>query len=93
MSRIHDDMDKLGYTKVAAQIALEKLKRKGFIDVEVRNIYDQFANESYDLSFYNLTDKAIDWIIENEDKLQLRIEHKQAELASHVQRPTDDIPF
>jgi len=40
VSRIHDDMDKLGYTKVAAQIALEKLRRKGFVDVEVRNIYD-----------------------------------------------------
>lgn len=68
---LKQDMTKAGYTEIATGIALQKLKRGGYINVA--SLYDERGEE---YTGWTLTDKGTDWLIANEDKLALRQQPK-----------------
>lgn len=74
ISQIETDMDRLGYTKAATRIALEKLRRKSFVEGHIEEVYDRMAEEQYNMTFFRLSERAVDWIIANETQLNLRTE-------------------
>lgn len=67
---IHTDMERAGFTKIAANIAMTKLLKNGYIKLDSRQ--DEYGNITHP---YSLTDKGQIWLLENEDKLVLRHEY------------------
>lgn len=83
--QISDDLDKMGYTKVAVQVAVEKLTRKKLIEIGEGQDHDEFSG-FYRYEGYRLTNLGTDWLVSNEGSLQLK------------EKPTrkdslDEIPF
>jgi hypothetical protein len=74
---IKRDVDKAGFTKVAAQIGLTMLGRKGFATY---NYLPDEQGESY--VTYSLTEKGWEWILRNQDRFQIQKPSQD-----------DDIPF
>jgi hypothetical protein len=66
---ICNDMEKAGYSKRAAQLGLLLLSREGY--VETRTVNDSYNNATYPA--YYLTTKGEDWLLENQDKLEIRL--------------------
>jgi hypothetical protein len=64
---IKRDVDKAGFTKVAAAIALTLLGQKGFVT------YDNFLDGSgQPYVAYSLTDKGWQWILRNQQRFQIQ---------------------
>ena len=61
--RIKNDVDKAGFTKIAAQIGLKMLLEKGFISFDQGD--DDFVG-------YSLTDKGWQWILRNQERFQIQ---------------------
>ena len=80
---ISNDVNKMGYTKVAAQIAVEKLVRKDFIEIGEGKDWDEREGE-YTYKGYRLTSLGMNWLISNEGALNLKEER--------TEKPIDDIP-
>ena len=84
---IREGMRKAGYTDVATSVALTSLERNGYVRSEERQV-------SLEESFfaYWLTDKGEEWLLKNQDKLEMRQRPR-----SGVQRDLgirdDDVPF
>ena len=76
--QIREDMMRAGFTKLAATLGLKALLKKKMLE----SFYD---TDRYIEGFtvYRVTDKGMDWLFENQDKLTLR----QAE------EEEDDVPF
>jgi hypothetical protein len=89
-----ESMKNSGYMKSATNLAAAGLMRKNY--VEMRAVQDRDGSQ-YDAFF--VTEKGQDWLLANQQKLNLRI-HKPA-VSNYDQRPTspdfeisdDDIPF
>lgn len=79
------DMEVAGFTKLAASLASTMLQRKGFI--ETKEIRDVEEGDLYDA--FRATDKGVNWLLANQDKLVLRSSPRVAAVRSVV----DDIPF
>lgn len=88
-STIMDDMDRAGYTKFASNLAIQKLLRKGMLEKREWMIDDNY--NSYQASGYALTKIGEDWLINNEDKFQLKIERKPSPIK--LDDFDDNIPF
>lgn len=86
---IFNDMERAGRNKLASNIALTTLSRKKLIDIT------EF-NDSYNKYFgYFLTESGENWVIENQDKLNLQhINSGSAQVSKKSKEATcDDIPF
>jgi hypothetical protein len=90
---ITSDMERAGYTKAATQLGLIRLARLGF--VESFEDGDNFRNESW--VAYRLTPTGQDWLLENQDQLEMRISKRQVAEARGSQKQVeftdDDVPF
>ena len=64
-TRIISDMDKAGYTGIAASLALKSLLRKGMIQSDVWEEY----NERH--TVFGATENGENWLMKNQDKLVL----------------------
>jgi hypothetical protein len=93
-SAIGDGMKRAGYTPLATNLALTVLERQGLVISEwVRG--DSYNNEE-PWTVYRLTNEGENWLLDNQDRLELRLEAKPAPRAirSSQQRITDDdVPF
>jgi hypothetical protein len=89
---IRQDMERLGFTKIASFIALAGLVRKRM--VEEREDSDINGNS---FMLYRLTEAGTEWIIRNQDKLVLWEKPKPVKLENPFQLgpepDEDDIPF
>jgi len=83
---IRSDMDNSGFTKIATTIALNRLLEMEFIELSGEE--DQNGNPYY---LYGLTQKGMNWLMTNQDKLVLKKNGKSA--AKAKDGFTDDIPF
>jgi hypothetical protein len=92
-SHIVKDMEGLGYTKLASQIALHKLLKKDYIESEVQEHYDSMNNESYNVTLFSLTNIGIEFLIDNESQLQLFKPNNQKNAVKSRASDDDDIPF
>jgi len=75
---VRQDMEKAGFTKLAATLGLKLLLDKGML-----RVFDDRDYDGSTFSAYALTDAGTKWLLENQDKLTLKREPP----------PTDDIPF
>lgn len=80
---IGNDMERVGFTKVAKTIALTTLLRSGMIkEIEASD----YNGEPY--FAYSLQPKGMDWLLHNQDKLVLQRTVTKTKIISD-----DDIPF
>lgn len=78
-----------GMTDLAVVLALRKLKRKFFVEVETDT-----DDDGRPFAIYALTDKAWDWILENEEDFVLeKPARKQPPRDPDLDAEPDDIPF
>jgi nucleoside 2-deoxyribosyltransferase len=88
---IRNDMEKAGYTSAAAQLGLLRLTRCGFIEAYEDNDYNDNR-----FTAYRLTSQGADWLLDNQDKLQIRVSDdppRQSELTLTDGITDDDVPF
>jgi hypothetical protein len=84
--QIRQDMERVGFARVATFLSLAALVRKGLVTDEADTDYsgDVFM-------IYRLTAKGVDWLMKNQDKLVLREEPRPA--LNPFASTDDDIPF
>jgi hypothetical protein len=89
---IKSDMGRAGYTNAATQLGLIRLTRLGYVEsVEESN---SFQNESW--IAYRLTTAGQDWLLDNQDQLQMRRSKPTATLPRPLSEgdiTDDDVPF
>lgn len=88
---IKADMEKAGYTTAAAQLGLIRLTRVGFVEAYEEHDYN---DNSY--TAYRLTREGEDWLLDNQDKLQIRVSggpRRQTELQFNEGVTDKDVPF
>ena len=61
-------MKKAGYNKVAVSVALVSLAREEYVDMD-----------EYETPLYRLTQQGEEWVLANQDKLELRV-HGDADI-------------
>lgn len=82
-SGIHGSMERAGFTKVAANLAILELTEKGYIDVySVTN----YSGEPYTL--YKVNNRGLAWVRGNRDKLVMRAGERRTSGITDA-----DIPF
>lgn len=82
--QIKNDMEKSGFTKIAATLAIKSLLDNSFISqVEVQ----EWNNEPY--LAYKFTDKAWSWVLKNQKKFHL----KQKSKSNNLDDFDDEVPF
>lgn len=84
--QIRNDMQKAGFTNIAASLSLESLKRKGMTDFDHGQDY---SGNSYPTVI--LTSKGMDWILESQSVFKLSILDDIPN--EEPQISDDDIPF
>ncbi|MBU3190742.1 hypothetical protein K9O30_15035 [Clostridium bowmanii] len=67
---LQQDMSKNGYNELAVSIAIRKLKSKEYIEIGS----EQDINGNAE-AYFRITENGQEWIINNENKLQLKIEN------------------
>lgn len=86
-TNIKNDMEKAGYTDVAAALAVESLRLKGMVK---RQTIQAGSYDSY--TAIAITDKGVKWLLENQASLNLRLT-RERKAASEPPMTDDDIPF
>ncbi len=82
-------LEKMGYNRLALRIGLEKLFRKSMIST--KSIRDE-QGDWYDA--YQIIDNGMNWILENEDQLNLKLlEKKSVSNEVLASKWDEDIPF
>jgi DNA-binding PadR family transcriptional regulator len=86
---IKQDMENAGYTRLATQLALTRLARMQFVEASE----DSDMNGSVSI-LYRMLEAGENWLLENQEKLELRIA-RNAPNPSREQKSLsdDDIPF
>jgi hypothetical protein len=89
------DMEKAGFTRSATQLGLIRLGRLGYVEAYEDGDYN--GNETW--TAYRLTTKGEDWLLENADKLEMRLpSSRNAPIGSNMKDfaagvGDDDVPF
>lgn len=65
---VRSDMNKAGFTRVAATLAVATLVKKGLIDL--RELFDDQREQPF--TAYSLTEQGMAWLMNNQDRLALR---------------------
>lgn len=73
------DMERIGYNRLAVNIGIEKLMKKHLVGVKTEH---DINGEEYQL--YNISESGISWLLENEEKLNLKVPPKEARLDSEI---------
>ena len=91
-SAIRDDMERAGFTYLATGLALTSLERQGLLASSLEHSSD-FNEPSW--TIYKLTSKGEDWLLENQDRLELRQQPNPLQRQLAVDRPLtdEDVPF
>lgn len=79
---IKQDLDRAGYTGLAATLGLGSLLSKGMLD------HERVQDRDGDYIAYVVTPRGITWLLENQERLVLR-KHSQVPVVAE----DDDIPF
>lgn len=88
---IKNDMEKAGYTTAATQLGLIRLTRLGLIE--------PFEDSDYNgnrFTAYHLTNSGEDWLVDNQDKLAIRVSDdppRQKAMKFDPGTTDDDVPF
>jgi hypothetical protein len=80
------DMNKLGYRDLAVSLSLESLRLKSML-----SIVEEVDWEGDPYTAFMITDKGIQWILDNQDKFVLQDDLEVS--VENTQTPASDIPF
>lgn len=69
VSVIKEDMERKGFTKLAASLALNKLVKLGFVELT-----EGFGQNDYAYFVYGMSESGMDWLASHEDLLCLVVE-------------------
>jgi hypothetical protein len=69
-SAIRDDMERAGFTRLATGLAFTSLERQGLL---VSDLESSSSFNSDPWPIYKLTGTGEDWLLENQDRLELRV--------------------
>jgi len=83
-------MKALGYNKLAGNVGLEKLLRKDMIEITSEEGWDDWQKVTYNYEAYRVTQVGFEWLLGNENKLNLKLEELTKQSADDLD---DDIPF
>jgi hypothetical protein len=72
---IQQDMEKAGFTKIATSLGLAVLVRKGLIKIDEGTEY-----EGYPFQVLTVTEEGWDWLLANQDRLELQMTEPEEEL-------------
>jgi hypothetical protein len=93
-SAIRDDMGRAGYTYLATGLALTALQKQGFVISEMQHS-SNFNEEPW--TIYKLTSDGEEWLLENQERLDLRQQPKSSRSSVRNLAPgpitDDDVPF
>jgi len=91
-SAIRDDMERAGFTRLATGLAFTSLERQGLLVSDLES-GSSFNNDPWPI--YKLTGTGEDWLLENQDRLELRVQSRiQKRIAVELPPITDeDVPF
>jgi hypothetical protein len=90
-SLIKQDMERAGYTRLASQLALTRLSRMEFVKAA-----DDADHNGNPFVAYQILQAGEDWLLENQDKLELRVSMKsspQQRIPFDSGITDDDVPF
>ncbi|HEY4759037.1 MAG TPA: hypothetical protein VIH42_00510 [Thermoguttaceae bacterium] len=82
--KIKEDMNAVGFTDIAVNLALRALLTKKMIEIVRKTGQGFYGEEEYDA--YLITEKGNKWLVDNQDKLSLKIQN-------HEESKRSDIPF
>ena len=82
------DMESAGFTEAATQVGLISLNRMGFVE----QFEDRDFNDN-EFMAYRLTGLGGDWLVENQDKLELRLSKLPHNARKTAEIADDDVPF
>lgn len=82
-STLVNDMNKNGYNQLAVSISIRELQANGLIDIGS----EPDINGNFE-TYFRITGRGQNWIIDNEDKLSLKIEDSEESV-----QIDEDIPF
>jgi nucleoside 2-deoxyribosyltransferase len=93
VNNLVEQMMKAGFTKAATNVALRTLQIKKLLDFT--QVEEYYYNETYLATYCFLTSSGVEWLINNQDKIRVRLD------VSELSRPTspdqrsdeDDLPF
>jgi len=90
---ISNEMQKAGYNDLGTSFALTTLSKKGMIEVIMDSDPNQYNNSDYKGCI--LTDKGLNWMLENESKFEFRTEAipNPSYTTSQIPGEDDDLPF
>ena len=83
--QLKNEMEKAGYTAIATSVGIRALAKNGMI--ETYNEIDHYNNGEEFLAC-RLTETGEGWILNNQDKLEFKIQQKQNDFSD-----TDSLPF
>lgn len=84
--RLKSEMNKAGYTDIATSVGIRTLKKNSFI--ETFKEIDEW-NNGQEYFTCRLTDSGEQWIIDNQDKLEFKIQQSNTESGNN----DNDLPF
>jgi nucleoside 2-deoxyribosyltransferase len=90
LDRIIEDMKALGYNKLAVNLGIEKLLMKDMIEITSEEGWDDWNKDTYTYDAYRLTPLGFEWLLKNEQKLNLRREEQVSNANDNLD---DEIPF
>lgn len=84
---LKEQMERSGYTETATSIGLRLLRRKGIVETFYENDWN-----GNDIPVCRLTEKGINFVLDNVDKFNLGTEPKES-LIKTTNETDDDLPF
>jgi hypothetical protein len=82
---IKNENENAGYTKIATTLALKKLLNMQYISFSLENDCNNYNSNDY--TAYHVTESGLQWLLENKDKLILKLNE------SIKDSVIDDVPF
>ena len=92
-STIRADMERAGFTLLAAGLALTSLERQGFLS-SAQEHSGNYNDEPW--TVYKLTNRGEDWLLDNQEQLELSLQPSaptQRRLAYEHGITDEDVPF
>lgn len=93
VNNLVEHMTKAGFTKAATNVAIRTLKMKSLIDFT--QVEEYYFNESYLVTYCFLTKSGVEWLINNQDKIRIRLDTSELTPPTMPNELTedDDLPF
>lgn len=88
---VKNDIENSGFTKMAAVLGLQSLTKKNLVSFQEYEYEDDYNNGTY--IGYQLTNDGWDWVLNNQDRFEMKKPVQQQYQHQIVDIDSDEIPF